>query len=134
MSDQTVNGRLVDLEVMADMLAHSLGNQPGLLRLEPTVRSVMKRLKIASVNTLHQTLRSSSPDPIVATRDGMVLSLTEGVVNLHIDIATEVSHPALSLARELQAIAAETIQRGGLTIGHINVTILAIEGAPLVGD
>ncbi|MHA7276507.1 hypothetical protein [Arthrobacter sp. HLT1-21] len=134
MSDQAMEGRLLDLEVIADMLTESLGSQPGLLRLEPTVRSVMKRLKIASVNTFHQTLRSTSPDPIVATRDGMVLSLTDGVVNLHLDIATEVGHPALSLARELQAIAAETIQRGGLAVGHINVTILAIEGTPLVGN
>lgn len=129
-SDQPIEARVVDLEAMADMITESLRNQAGLVRLEPTVRSVIKRLKIASVNSIHQNLRSTSPDPTVATRDGLILSLTNGVVNLHIDIATDIGHPALGLAEELQAVAAETIQRGGLTVGHINVTILAIEGTP----
>lgn len=128
MSDQPLESRIVNLETIADLLTRELTGEPGLVRLEPTVRSVMKHLKIASLNTLHQTLQQASPDLTVATRDGLILSMSDGVLNVHIDIATDLGHPALGLAERLQAKAAETVRHGGLTVGHIDVTILAIEG------
>lgn len=125
-----VDGRLVDPDSVADTLRATLTAQPGLLRLEPTVRSALKRLKISSVNALHQTLRPNSVDPTVSSSDGLVLSLTDGVLNAHIDIATDIGHPALGLATTIQALAAEIVQRSGLTVGKIDVTILSIEGPP----
>lgn len=127
MSDQPIEARIVDLDTVAETLRTTLMAQPGLLRLEPTVRSTLKRLKISSVNALHQKLRPESTEPDVSTSDGMILSLTDGVLNAHIDIAAEIGHSALGLAEQLQAIAAETIQRSGLTVGKIDITILSIE-------
>lgn len=127
MSDQPIEARIVDLETVAETLRTTLMAQPGLLRLEPTVRSTLKRFKISSVNALHQTLRPESTEPDVSTSDGMILSLTDGVLNAHIDIAAEIGHSALGLAEQLQAITAETIQRSGLTVGKIDITILSIE-------
>lgn len=133
MSEPPLESRIVDLTLVTETLRASLIAQPGLLRLEPTVRSALKRLKISSVNALHQTLRPESAGPDVATSDGLVLSLVDGVLNAQIDIATDIGYPALGLAERLQAVAAETIQRSGLTVGTIDVTILSIEGAPTPG-
>ena len=130
MSDQPLEARIVDLHLVAETLRTTLQAQPGLLRLEPTVRSTLKRLKISSVNAIHPTFRPDSAEPNVGASDGLILSLTDGILNAHIDIATEIGHPALGLAEQLQAIAAETIQRSGLTVGKIDITILSIEGPP----
>ncbi len=129
-SEQPSHARVVDLDTIADTLSATLSKHPGVIRLEPTMRSVMNRWKIASVNQLHKNLRPNNRPPTVATRDGLILSLTDNVLNLHIDLATNISKPALGLARETQEIAANVIQASGLTVGHINVTILAIEGTP----
>ncbi|MFB0834499.1 hypothetical protein ACX8Z9_06525 [Arthrobacter halodurans] len=132
-SDRPFEADIVDLETVADMLATALAGEPGLRRLEPTVRSVLKRVKIASMNSLHETLRHSSADPAVATRDGLILSMADGALNVHIDIATDMGHPALGVAGRIQAAAAGTVQRAGFPVGRIDVTILAIEDAPFDG-
>lgn len=127
-SDQPYDARVVDLDSIADTLSATLSRHPGVIRLEPTMRSVMTRWKVASVNQLHRNLRPDNPGPTVTTRDGLLLSLTDDVLTLHLDLATNISNPALGLAHETQEIAAEVIRASGLTVGHINVTILAIEG------
>lgn len=129
-SNQPLEPRIVDLDTIAEALKTALTAQPGLIRLEPTVRSVLKRIKLASVNAVHHNLRPDSPDPTASARDGLILSLTDGVLNVHIDIAADIVHPALNLAETLQHIAAETIQSSGLTVGRIDVTILSIEANP----
>ncbi|WP_043442263.1 hypothetical protein [Arthrobacter sp. L77] len=129
-SEHPSQARVVDLDSIADTLGSTIVAHPGVVRLEPTVRSVMTRWKVASVNQLHRTLRSDTASPTVATRDGLVLSLTDGVLDIHIDVATNIARPALGLAREVQDIAAHLIQSSGLTVGRVDVTILAIEGTP----
>lgn len=130
MSEQPLDARIVDLESISESLRTTLMTQTGLLRLEPTVRSTLKRLKISSVSALHQSLRPDSGAPSVVTSDGLVLSLADGVLNAQIDIATDIAYPALGLAERLQAVTADVIQRSGLTLGAINITILSIEGSP----
>ncbi|WP_394253230.1 hypothetical protein [Arthrobacter pityocampae] len=128
--EQPLDARIVDLDSIADTLSTTLGSHPGVIRLEPTMRSAMTRWKVASVEHLHRNLRHGTPSPTVAIRDGLVLSFTDNVLTLDMDLATSISSPALGLARETQEVAAEVIRASGLSVGHINVTILAIEGAP----
>ncbi|KNC18855.1 hypothetical protein AC792_09700 [Arthrobacter sp. RIT-PI-e] len=129
-SDQPLRARVVDLDLVVEQLRAVLLAEPGLVRLEPTVRSTVQRLKLMSVAVFQQTFRPAGEDPTVSVTDGLTLSLTGTTVNVHIDIATDIAHPALVLSERLQAITAETIQRNGLTTGMIDVTILAIEGTP----
>ncbi|MBG6218242.1 hypothetical protein IWX75_002723 [Arthrobacter sp. CAN_A6] len=134
MSEKSTESRVVDLDLVADALRVALLAEPGLLRLEPTIRSTLTRLKVSSSKAFHQRLRPDSAEPTVSSSDGLILTLADGVLNLQIDIATDISHQALGLAEKLQAIAAETIQRSGLTVGRIDLTILSIEGAPAFAD
>ena len=129
-SEQPFRARIVDIDSIADTLSTTLGRHPGVIRLEPTMRSVMTRWKVASVTRLPGNLRPDNPPPTVATRDGLVLSLSGNVLDLHIDLATNISKPALGLARETQEVAADVIRASGLAVGHIDITILAIEGTP----
>ena len=130
MSDQPLQARVVDLDLVAEQLRSALLTEPGLLRLEPTVRSTVQRLKLMSVAVFQQTFRSEGEEPSVSVTDGLTLSLAGNTVNAHLDIATDVAHPALALSKRLQSITAETIKRNGLTAGTIDVTILSIEGTP----
>lgn len=127
-SDEPLDAQVVDLNVLADTLTSALAGEPGLLRLEPTVRSLMNRVKSASTSSLRSSPRPSSKQPAVAIRDGLVLSLSEGLVNVNADIATNIEFQALTVAANLQRAIAQLIQRSGHTVGTINVTILAVEG------
>lgn len=129
-SEQPFDARIVDLDSIADTLSTTLRNHPGVIRLEPTMRSVMTHWKGASVDQLSRIRRVGTPVPTVAVRDGLVLSLDDKVLTLHLDLATSISHAALGVARETQEVAAEVIRASGLEVGRIDVTILAIEGAP----
>ncbi|MHA7145575.1 hypothetical protein ACX80U_12750 [Arthrobacter sp. TmT3-37] len=125
-----MDARVVDLDLVAENLRTMLLAEPGLLRLEPTVRSTLQRLKLASVAVVQQTFATSLDDPTVSVTDGLTLTLAGSVVNAHLDIATDLTHPALALSEKLQELTADTIERSGLLVGTINVTILSIEGTP----
>ncbi|MGV0111771.1 hypothetical protein [Arthrobacter sp. CP30] len=129
-SDQALDARIVDLDLIAENLRTALLAQPGLLRLEPTVRSTIQRLKLASVAVVQQTFAKNLDDPSVSVTDGLTLTLAGTVVNAHIDIATDIAHPALALSEKLQELTADTIERSGLLVGTIDITILSIEGTP----
>ncbi|WP_208739477.1 hypothetical protein [Arthrobacter agilis] len=127
-SDQSLRASAVDLEALADTLSDALAAHPGVVRLEPTVRSVIDRWTPAAIDQMHRTLRPAARPPVVA-RDGLVLSMTDLVLTLQIDLATDIRRSALELAQEAQDLAGRLVQDAGLTIGSIDVTILAIEGA-----
>ncbi|WP_434993637.1 hypothetical protein [Arthrobacter sp. Ld5] len=129
--EQPFDARIVDLDSIADTLSTALRSHPGVIRLEPTMRSAMTHWKIASGDRLHRNHHAGTPFPTVAVRDGLVLSLTDSVLTLHMDLATSISNAALVVARETQEVAAEVIRASGLAVGHIDVTILAVEGAPI---
>lgn len=119
-----LNARTVDLDVLADSLVRDLGHEPGLVRLEPTIRSVIKKFKIPSLLPAQQRPLQETG---TTSRDGLVLTLVEGVVNVQADIATDVEHRALGIAESIQHRIADSIRRSGLTAGEIDITILAIE-------
>ncbi|WP_026531470.1 hypothetical protein [Arthrobacter sp. H41] len=128
--ESPVEPRLVDLEAVADNLSAALAQLPGILRLEPTVKSMMNRLRALSLNSLHRTTGSGWQEPRVVARDGLLLSAAGEILNVQIDVATDVAHPAVEVAETAQKRAAEIIRKAGLQVGSINVTILAIEGSP----
>ncbi len=128
-SDQSFQAPVTDLGILADTLSAALAAHPGVVRLEPTVRSVINRWKPAAIDQVHQSLRPDAQPPSVA-RDGLILSLTDMVLSVQVDLATDISRSALELAHEAQALAADLIRATGLTVGDIDVTILAIERAP----
>lgn len=130
MSDPSVDARVPDLDPVVEQLRSVLLAEPGLVRLEPTVRSTVQRLKLTPVALFQQTFGADGEEPVVSVTDGLTLSLTGSTVNVHIDIATDVDHPALTLSRKLQVLAATTLERHGLAVGTIDVTILSIEEAP----
>ena len=130
-SEQPLPAQVTDVDALADAISAALIGHPGVVRLEPTVRSVLDRWTPAAVDRLHRNLRPAASPPAVV-RDGLVLTLTDGVLNLQIDIATNIDRSALELAGEVQETAAHLIRTSDLTIGQINVTILAIERDPAV--
>jgi hypothetical protein len=131
MSENPIAWRLVDLDLVADTLRTALLAEPGLLRLEPTIRSTLTRLKVSSSRAFQQRVRPDSGEPTTSSSDGLILTMTDGVLNVQIDITTDIEHQALTVAERIQATAAEIIQRSGLTVGTIDLTILAIEGTPI---
>lgn len=128
-SDQPLDARVVTLDVLADALTAALLSEPGLLRLEPTVRSVMQKFKITS-RLLRQDTGNGTGEPAMATRDGLQITAAGGAVHVQADIATAFEHRALGLAERAQEVIAETIRRSGLEVGAVDVTILAIEASP----
>ncbi|KNH23064.1 hypothetical protein ACU18_00405 [Arthrobacter sp. ZBG10] len=128
-SDQPLDARVVNLDVLADALTAALLSQPGLLRLEPTVRSVMQKFKITS-KVLRQDTEAAGGQTSTATRDGLHITVDDGLVHVQADIATAIDHRALGLAEHAQEIIADTIRRNGLRVGGVDVTILAIEASP----
>lgn len=119
-SDQPPHTRALDLDPIAESLSASLLELPGLVRLEPTVRSVVHRLKLTTEGGRQMS----------ATRDGLQLTVAGDKIDVQADIATNVAHRALSLAESIQVLIAEKIHLTGLSAGRINVRILAIEGGP----
>lgn len=128
-SEQPLQAQVTDLDALADALGAALAGHPGVVRLEPTVRSVVDRWTPAALDRLHRELRPAASPPAV-TRDGLVLTLTDAVLEVQVDIATDLNGSALGLAREAQDLAAALVRAHGLTVGRVDVTILAIEGAP----
>ncbi|NOJ59787.1 hypothetical protein [Arthrobacter sp. 260] len=128
MSDQPLVDQVADLDALADSLTSELMEQPGLLRLEPTVKSMIRKFKVSLVASTQPGSRAAASAPSTVTRDGLVLTVADDRVHVSADIATDVEHRALGLAEQLQALIARRIQDSGLAPGEIDITILAIEG------
>lgn len=131
-SDQPVNARIVDTGILADMLTAALRERPGIIRLEPTLRSTLTRLRDSPVHNLQKITRSGGTDSAGYTdstaRDGLRITISSGVVDLQVDVATDIAHCAVDAAEDAQTCAAQTIRKAGLTAGTIDVAILSIEG------
>lgn len=128
MPDQPLAVQVADLDALADSLTSELMEQPGLLRLEPTVKSMIRKFKLGVVAPTQPGSGSSVGEPSAVTRDGLVLSVADDRVYVSADIATDIDHRALGLAEQLQLLIAQRIRDSGLTPGEIDITILAIEG------
>jgi uncharacterized alkaline shock family protein YloU len=122
---EPVAGRLITAGVIARIIARTARETPGVIRLEPTLKNTLRSLGGATVDSLHPGEKTSGdPHP-----DGISVIIRDGIVDADIDIATDMTRPALDVAHTLQTAVHEGISRTGLTAGNINVTILAIEPA-----
>lgn len=127
MSERPIIARPVNHETLADALSQALLDVPGVLRLEPTLKSTLARLRNASTHSLHKVTKTE--EAATAARDGLHLTITGGVVNLIVELATDISHSAVTTAGKVQQRAAQTIEQAGLRAGTIDITILSVEGA-----
>ncbi|WP_434995185.1 hypothetical protein [Arthrobacter sp. Ld5] len=130
-SEQHRPAQVADLDSLADAISAALVDHPGVVRLEPTVRSLIDRWTPEAFDQIHRSLRPAGSPPVVA-RDGLILTLADGVLDLKIDVATDISRSALDLAREAQEVAARLIRAEGIAVGRVDVSILAIEGTAVI--
>lgn len=126
MSDQPASGRPVDHETVAEMLERALMELPGVLRLEPTLKSTLTRVRSLSHRGVQKLIRSGA-EAASTGRDGIHLRIDDGVAQLTIELATDISHSSVETAKTVQRVAAETIERAGLQPGSVDVSILSIE-------
>ncbi|GAB3526735.1 hypothetical protein [Arthrobacter monumenti] len=127
MSEQPTTGRPVDHETLAEMLERSLSEIPGVIRLEPTLKSTMTRMR--SVSRRGMPKWASAEGQTASTgRDGIHIRIDNRLTNLTIELATDISHSSVETAKAAQQVAVETIKRAGLLPGSVDVSILSIEG------
>lgn len=128
MPEQPTTGRPVDHEILAEMLERSLSELPGVIRLEPTLKSTLMRMGSASRRSAQKWF---SPDgrTVSTGRDGIHLRIDDGVAHLMIELATDISYSSVETAKAVQQAAVETVERAGLRTGSVDVSILSIEGS-----
>lgn len=119
MSDQYLQGSLISSQLIASLAARTALETPGVLRLEPTIQGFLSRIGPAA---LPRFRKSGSPP-----HDGVAVTITNGTVSVHLDIATDITHTALTVAETVQQRVSDNIRRTGLTPGSVNISILAIE-------
>lgn len=95
------------------LIAAAAGQTPGVVRLEPTLKSVIRDLS--------RPIRASG-------LEGITLIRRADVVEVTVDIAVDPRHTALRVAMDLRHQIADCIRRERLTPGPVNVSVLAIEG------
>lgn len=127
MSDHPINARPVNHETLADALSQALLDVPGVLRLEPTLKSTFLRLRNASTHSLHKVTKTEDAG-IAAARDGLHLTITGNEVNLIVELATDIAYSAVTTAEKAQQRATQTIEQAGLRARTIDIAILSIEG------
>lgn len=126
MSEQPTAGRPVDHETLAEMLERSLSETPGVIRLEPTLQSTMNRMRSISRRGVQKWIGADGQTSSTG-RDGIQVRIDNGVANLTIELATDISHSSVETAKAAQRAAVETIKRAGLLPGSVDVSILSIE-------
>lgn len=98
---------------LRQLIAAAAAQTPGVVRLEPTLKSVIRDLS----------------RPIqTASLEGITLIRRAGVVEVTVDVAVDPRRTALRVAMDVQHHIADCIRRERLIPGPINVTVLAIEG------
>lgn len=135
MPEQPTTGRTIDHETLADMLVRSVSEVPGLLRLEPTLTSTLARLRSTSRESLKRLISSTTQSASTAEsastgRDGIHLRIDNGVVQLKLEIATDIVRSCLHTAAIAQQAAIDTIHHAGLIPEQVDVVILSIETNP----
>ena len=126
MSDQHHAGALINSQLIASLAARTAQETPGVLRLEPTLEGFLTRLGPATMRSLH-TLHGPRGS---YRHEGVSARINDGTVRIDLDIATDVTYTALTVAEAVQQRIRENILPTGLTPGPIDVHILAIEPRP----
>lgn len=126
MSEQPMTGAPVDHEALAAMISRALEDLPGVVRLEPTLKSTLTRMRSMSIRGVQKWTHSDT-EPASTGRDGIYLTVAGSFAEVTVDLATDMSHSAVDTAKAAQHAAAEAIRKAGLHPGTIDVSILSIE-------
>ncbi len=128
MSENPLQSQVITSKLIASLAARTALETPGVLRLEPTVQGFLARLGPAALQRLYN---SASQDGSYRD-DGVRASIKDGTAYIHLDIATDIAYTALNVAEKVQQRVRENISHTGLSVGPVDVTILAIEPPPRV--
>jgi hypothetical protein len=117
---------------LLDSLAAAVLATHGVLRLEPTLQSSLRRLMTATKQQL------PGPGPLTATvagSDKITVTHRPGPTGraetqLSVDIATSTIAPARQIARAVRQSIVDCLQLNGHQPGLIHVNVLSIEPSP----
>ncbi|WP_258805758.1 hypothetical protein [Pseudarthrobacter sp. NS4] len=123
MSDHPLEARLISHRLIADLAARTALDTPGVLRLEPTLTSLLTHLGTGTIKNLRRTDTRAT----FARRDGVFVSVHNGIADVQLDIATDIAFSALNVAQAVREQLARTISHTGLIPGRIDISVLAIE-------
>ncbi len=126
MSDHPLEARLISHHLVADLAARTALDTPGVLRLEPTLKSLLTRLGTGTIQNLRRTDTRTTP----ARHDGVFVTVHSGIADVQLQIATDIDFAALNVAQAVREQIALTISHTGLTPGRIDISVLAIEHPP----
>lgn len=126
MSDHPLEARLISRRLIADLAARTAIETPGVLRLEPTLKSFLTHLGTGTIQNLRRTDIRTTP----ARHDGVFVTVHNGIADVQLDIATDIAFAALNVAQAVREQIARTISHAGLIPGRIDISVLAIEHSP----
>lgn len=126
MSDHPLEARLISRRLVADLAARTALDTPGVLRLEPTLKSLLTHLGTGPI----QNLRRTGTHTTSARHGGVFVSVHNGIADVQLDIATDITFAALNVAQAVREQIARTISHTGLIPGRIDISVLAIEHPP----
>lgn len=122
MSDLLPPAGIREIEAAAARIAIET---PGVLRLEPTIQDLVGRVSaLGGAGTGRGGNRQ---------HEGVVATIIDGTVRVHLDIATDITHTALQVAHAVQERVFEGVRATGLIPATVDVSILAIEPASTAG-
>lgn len=107
-------------------LAAAVLSVPGVLRLEPTLGSSLRRLMPSaprSPSSAQQAGTATGVDGIIVRR----LDQQEGLAQIDVDIATATDAQALHTATAVHHTASDYLSRRGNPRARVNVRVLSIE-------
>lgn len=129
MTEKATPCAAVTSQVIASLAARTALVTPGVLRLESTLTDVLSRLRPTTMNP--------PPDP-PAGLDGcrherVWATLNAGIAHVHLEIATDSAHTALTVSDAVRERVRQGISNTGVKVGTIDISILAIESHPAKG-
>ena len=107
-------------DALCDDLATAAATTLGVVRLEPTLRNVLRRLQAGSTVLLNgRGARSAA--------DGIELYRRVDVVDVRVDVVTGPTRSAAETARDVRRALVEVLARHDLRPGTIAVAVLNVE-------
>ncbi|WGW12319.1 hypothetical protein LWF01_00700 [Saxibacter everestensis] len=128
MSDTPVSGETDSRERLAAVIAQTVLDTAGVIRLEPTLKNAISRLNARAAREAAARL-NSVPSVDRGGQDGILLSLHQDGADVVIDIATDARYTALEIAEQVQGRIAHVLSESGVGRTQVKVSILAIEKA-----
>ncbi|MET4097699.1 hypothetical protein [Arthrobacter sp. UYCu712] len=126
MSERPLEARLISSDLIADLAARTALDTPGVLRLEPTLKNLLTRLRKGTIQNLRRADTRTTP----GRHDGVFVTVHNGIADVQLDIATDIAFAALSVAQAVREQITRAISHTGLTPGRIDISVLAIEHPP----